>query len=38
MATHATFYRRKDGKKARYHYYRCQNAVTHEELCLHRGS
>jgi len=38
MATHATFYRRKDGGKARYHYYRCQNAVTHKELCLHRGS
>ncbi len=38
MATHATFYKRKDGEKARYHYYRCQNAVTHRELCLHRRS
>jgi site-specific DNA recombinase len=38
MATHATFYRRKDGEKARYHYYRCQNAATHKELCPYRRS
>jgi site-specific DNA recombinase len=38
MATHATFYIRKDGEKARYHYYRCQNAATHKELCPYRRS
>jgi site-specific DNA recombinase len=38
MATHATFSRRKDGEKARYHYYRCQNAATHKELCPYRRS
>src|SRR5215218_956771 len=38
MATHATFYWRKDGEKARYHYYRCQNAATHKELCSYRRS
>jgi site-specific DNA recombinase len=38
MATHATFYKRKDGEKARYHYYRCQNAATHKELCPYRRS
>jgi len=38
MASHATFYRRKDGEKARYHYYRCQRAATHKELCPYRRS
>jgi hypothetical protein len=38
MATHATFHTRKDGEKARYHYYRCQNAATHKELCPYRRS
>ena len=38
IATHATYYRRKSGEKARYHYYRCQNAATHKELCPYRRS
>ncbi len=38
MATHATFYTRKTGEKNRYHYYRCQNAATHKELCPYRRS
>jgi hypothetical protein len=38
MASHASSYRRKNGEKARYHYYRCQNATTHKELCPHRKS
>jgi site-specific DNA recombinase len=36
MATHTSFYRRKDGEVVRYHYYRCQNAATHKELCPYR--
>ena len=38
MASHATLYRRKDGERARYHYYRCQRAATHKELCPYRRS
>ncbi len=35
MAAHAS-YSKKGGKKVRYHYYRCQYATTHKELCSYR--
>ncbi len=37
MATHAS-YSKKGGQKERYHYYRCQYAATHKELCSYRKS
>jgi site-specific DNA recombinase len=38
MTAQVTSYKRKDGRKSRYHYYRCQKAVTHKELCPYRKS
>ncbi len=35
MAAHVS-YSKKGGKKVRYHYYRCQYASTHKELCSYR--
>lgn len=37
MATHASYSKKKIGQE-RYHYYRCQNAATHKELCSYRRS
>ena len=37
MASHVS-YSKKGGGKERYHYYRCQYATTHKELCSHRRS
>ena len=38
MAAQVTPYKKKDGQKAHYHYYRCGKARDHRELCSYRKS
>lgn len=38
LAAQVTSYKKKDGNRARYHYYRCGKAKDHKELCTYRKS
>ncbi len=38
MAAQVTTYKKKDGQRERYHYYRCGKAKDHKELCSYRKS